>query len=158
MKSDKYYMYNHDDFNNWKKWWTTDKKVIEQFKQARKYNIIGTVFVLISILSVISILVFGGLQIVVGVILSLLLFLITVFTAVGFFNVYEQLWDKAECNYFKTKEYKKLKEKYDKEEKEKIDAIHREKATKLVEAYDIIDNKGLSKTERIELLKDYMKE
>ena len=152
----KYYMYKHDDCGNWKKWWTTDGFIISEFKLAHTYEIIGAVAFLVAFLSLIATLIFASFEMHIGVVTSAILLPLCIFTGWGFLNVSSNIFGRAESAYFKTTEYKKLKKKNDKEEKQKIDAIHREKAKKLVEMYDIIDNKEHTQEERIELLKNYM--
>ena len=156
IEKSKYYMYKHDESDNWKKWWTTDESIISEFKLAHTYEIIGAVMFLVGLLSFIATLIFAGLEILIGLIMSIVLIPICIFAGVGFLNISSNIFRGAESAYFKTTEYKKLKIKYDKEEKKQLDNVHREKAKKLVEMYDIIDSKEHTQEERIELLKNYM--
>lgn len=57
----------------------------------------------------------------------------------------------------KSKEFYRQCDKYKKINKQKQDKLKAEKARKLVESYDILDNKEVSKEERIELIKKYIK-
>lgn len=56
----------------------------------------------------------------------------------------------------KSKEFYRQCDKYKKINKQKQDKLKAEKARKLVESYDILDNKEISKEERIELIKKYI--
>lgn len=55
-----------------------------------------------------------------------------------------------------SKEFYKQCDKYKKLEKQRQDKIKTEKATKLVESYEILDNKELGKQEKIDLIKKYI--
>ena len=56
----------------------------------------------------------------------------------------------------KSKEFYRQCNKYKKLEKQRQDKLKNEKARKLVESYDILDNKQLSKEEKIQLIKKYV--
>lgn len=56
----------------------------------------------------------------------------------------------------KSKEFHRQCNRYKKLEKQKQDKLKTEKARKLVESYDILDNKEISKEERIQLIKKYI--
>jgi len=53
-------------------------------------------------------------------------------------------------------EFKKQLAKYKKIEKEKQELVRKEKATRLVESYEILDNYKITKEEKIELIKKYI--
>lgn len=55
-----------------------------------------------------------------------------------------------------TKEFSRQAARYRKIEKAKQDKIKTEKATKLVESYEILDSKELSKQEKVNLIKKYI--
>ena len=62
-------------------------------------------------------------------------------------------WEKEFEN---SKEFARQQAKYKKIEKAKQDKIKTEKATKLVESYEILDSKELSKQEKVDLIKKYI--
>lgn len=65
-------------------------------------------------------------------------------------------YSKYEDIFFKSKEYSKQYNRYRKLEKEKKEKQLKEKATDLVESYNILEDKHLTKQMKIDLLKSYI--
>lgn len=61
-----------------------------------------------------------------------------------------------EREFLESKEFQRQCNKYAKLKKQKKDKEKTEKARKLVETYDVLDNQGLSKQEKIEEIKKYI--
>lgn len=151
----KYYIYDKDS-TNYDKWYTTNEHLIKGFKFARLFENIGKILSAIGLSSLFLAL---GLGVALGWIVGVIFGAISIISLIciwPFYSKFDKLFDYYLDLYFKTSEYKKLKRKYDKQIKEERDKRLREKSKKLVEAYDIIDNKNLTQEERIELLKNYV--
>lgn len=155
MDKKQYHMYNKDSAM-YDKWWTTDPEVIKGFKLAKRHNIIGLIFSLITAAAFIATIIFGALNLFISMGISLILILVASLLAFHFFDKHDYYFTISEQLYFKTKEYETLFRKYQKEEKQKALQLKRDKAKKLVEMYDIISDNTKSKADRINLLIKYM--
>lgn len=69
---------------------------------------------------------------------------------------YSEKYGKYKDLYMVTKEYRQQKNKYIKLAKEKKEKELKEKATDLVESYEILEDKQMSKEMKIDLLKSYI--
>lgn len=157
MENSKYYMYDKES-KDFDKWYTTDESLIKDFKIAKRYYKISEICGCISIASFFALLISAGLNSwIAGLIFGVLTISSLPIGFLLFLEKYDVIFTKTLNKYFETQEYKDLYDKYIKEEQERQDKILTEKATNLVESYDILDNKHLSKEERIEYLKKYIK-
>ena len=158
-KKEQYYM----ESIGWEKFYTTNKALYEkkclQYKWQNTYDNLHLWFILSMFMGLISLVpqkefawksiivwCFTGLG-VLGIIITLVL----VDISLKKIDKYE--WKKE---FEKSKEFYIQCDKYKKINKQKQDKIKAEKARKLVESYDILDNKEISKEERIKLIKKYI--
>lgn len=153
---EKYYMYDKDS-KEYNKWYTTNENLIKEFKLAKKYYKLFEICGCVSIISFFAILISAGLNSwIAGLIFGVLMISSILIGFLVFLEKYDTLFIKTLNKYYETDEYKELYNKYIEEENAKRDALLYEKSKRLVEAYDIIDNKHLSQEERINLLKQYV--
>ena len=151
----KYYIYDNDSIN-YNKWYTTDEDLIKGFKFARAFENVGKVICAIAFLSFVLALVLGAyINWIIGLIFGCIC-LVSFICIWPIYDRFDKLFNYYLDLYFKTNEYKKLKRKYDKQLKDERDKRLREKSRKLVETYNILEDKNLTKEEKIELLKEYV--
>ena len=158
-KKEQYYMENIC----WEKFYTTNKELYEKRCLHDKwhdiYDNLYLWFLLSMFIGLISLVpqeefawksivawCFTGLG-VLGIIITLVL------VGVSSKKIDKYEWKKE---FEKSKEFCRQCDKYKKINKQKQDKLKTEKARKLVESYDILDNKEISKEERIELIKKYI--
>lgn len=158
-KKEQYYM----ESIGWEKFYTTNKELYEKKCLQDKWVNIDNNFWLWCILSMFVSLIslapqeefawksiiawcFTGLG-VLGIIITL------VFMVISSKKIDKYEWKKEFEN---SKEFYRQCDKYKKINKQNQDKLKADKARKLVESYDILDNKGISKEERIELIKKYI--
>ena len=157
MENNKYYMYDKDS-KEYNKYYTTNQDLIKEFKLAKKYYKLSEICGCTSIISFFAVLISAGLNSwIAGLIFGVLTISSLPIGFLLFLEKYDIIFTRTLNKYFETDEYKELYDKYIKEEQERQDKILTEKATNLVESYDILDNKHLSKEQRIEYLKKYIK-
>ena len=153
---EKYYMYDKES-RDFDKWYTTDESLIKDFKIAKRYYKISEICGCISIASFFAVLILGALNSwIAGLIFGILTISSLPIGFLLFLEKYDVIFTKTLNKYYETDEYKELYNKYIEEENAKRDALLYEKSKRLVEAYDIIDNKHLSQEQRINLLKQYV--
>lgn len=153
---EKYYMHDKES-KDFDKWYTTNERLIKDFKIAKKYYKISEICGCISIASFFAVLISGGLSSwIAGLTFAILMISSLLIGFLVFLEKYDILFTKTLNKYHETDEYKELYNKYIEEENTKKDALLYEKSRRLVEAYDIIDNKYLSQEQRINLLKQYI--
>lgn len=158
-KKEQYYMESYGG----EKFYTTNKELYEksclQDKWLNIYDSLHLWFILSMFIGGISLLpqeefawksivawCFTGLG-VLGIIITLVL------VGISSKKIDKYEWKKE---FEKSKEFYRQCDKYKKINKQKQDKLKAEKARKLVESYDILDNKEISKEERIELIKKYI--
>ena len=158
-KKEQYYM----ESIGWEKFYTTDIELYNKSclheKWQNIYDSLYLWFILSMFVSFISVVpqeefawksivawCFTGLG-VLGMIITLVL------VAISSKKIDKYEWKKE---FEKSKEFHRQCNKYAKIEKQKQDKLKTERARKLVESYEILDNKEMSKEEKITLIKKYI--
>ena len=154
-KDNRYYIYDKDS-REYDKWYTTDSDLIKEFKKAGIYCNIGNIILALSFISFICMPVLGTTIGAIAGIISCAFMFVCMLCMWPFYTKYKHIYDAALIKYHETDEFKQLKDKYIREEEQEKNKILQKKSKKLVEAYDILDNKELSQEDRIELLKKYI--
>lgn len=163
MTKEKYYMKTIDG----DKYYTTNKYLYNKrclfYKWEDIYNYNGAIFFCTCILTILSLLGFDkslnlniliSVAIFLGISIPLWTFSIIFYCVASHkLKVYE--WEKE---FKESKEFKTQENRYAKYYKDLRNKILKNKAKNLVEAYDILEDKDMSKEDKIELLKDYIKE
>lgn len=159
-KKEKYFIKNI----NWEKYYTTDKKLADMRDKYIDYeNLQGSpillflssfIFIIIPACYADSEKVFPWWCWLLVAIATLIIISSIIFGCVLSKKIDE--YRKYEDIFFKSKEYTKQYNRYRKLEKEKKDKELKEKATDLVESYNILEDKLLTKEMKIDLLKQYI--
>lgn len=152
----KYYVYKEDEDENYKKWWTTDETIIRGIKKSRTIEFFAQMCASLFLLSFIATCIFAGCEILIGLIISgicaTIFFILTFILLMISSNIFGEYINM----YYKSKEFKKLADGYKKEKELQEEKELKSKAKRLVEVYDILDSKELSKDQKIKQLKKYL--
>lgn len=158
-KKKQYYM----ESINGDRYYTTNQKLYEKSLRQEKWQNICTNSIMFCVLSFLVAMAavapqqhFNGKCVVAWVITAAFGLMCIAFIILGLIadkKIIKYEWQKE---FEKSKEFSRQVAKYRKIEKAKEDKIKTKKATKLVESYEILDSKELSKQEKVDLIKKYI--
>lgn len=156
MKSNgnKYYPYPKDS-SKYTKYWTTNEKIIQEIKKAKKIDLFAKICFSLSLIALICVFVFVNYYWVISLICSLIFFfgfLTTIIIAIRAANLY----NKGLFDYEETDEFKNLQEQYLLEEKVRQEEYYYNKAKDLVNAYNQLNNNEITEEQKITFIQEFL--